>query len=48
MLMQKQETRQDRVFTEEEVAEHQTKEDRVWVTYKDGVYDITDWVRTYN
>lgn len=44
--MQKQDTKHDKVYTEEEVAEHQTKEDRVWVTYKGGVYDVTDWVCT--
>jgi hypothetical protein len=31
-------------FSREEVARHHTKEDRIWVTYKDGVYDVTDWV----
>lgn len=31
-------------YSKEEVAKHRTPEDRVWVTYKDGVYDITDWV----
>uniref|UniRef100_A0A383VKU0 Sulfite oxidase n=1 Tax=Tetradesmus obliquus TaxID=3088 RepID=A0A383VKU0_TETOB len=32
------------VFTAEEVAQHRTPKDRVWVTYKDGVYDVTDFV----
>ncbi|XP_022711674.1 sulfite oxidase-like [Varroa jacobsoni] len=27
-----------------EVAKHVTKEDRVWVTFRDGVYDITDFI----
>lgn len=27
-----------------QVAKHKTKQDRIWVTYKDGVYDITDFV----
>eukprot|EP00882_Tetradesmus_deserticola_P000961 GHRQ01001042.1.p1 GENE.GHRQ01001042.1~~GHRQ01001042.1.p1 ORF type:complete len:582 (+),score=245.93 GHRQ01001042.1:259-2004(+) len=32
------------VFTAEEVAQHRTPKERVWVTYKDGVYDVTDFV----
>jgi hypothetical protein len=32
------------VFTAEEVAQHRTPKDRVWVTFKDGVYDVTDFV----
>lgn len=31
-------------YTADEVAKHKTPIDRVWVTYKDGVYDITDFV----
>ncbi|XP_023333295.1 sulfite oxidase [Eurytemora carolleeae] len=31
-------------FTLEEVAKHDSIENRVWVTYKEGVYDITDFV----
>ena len=31
-------------FTGEEVAEHSTRDKRVWVTYKDGVYDVTDFL----
>ena len=31
-------------FDREEVAQHRTKDTRVWVTYKDGVYDVTEWV----
>jgi sulfite oxidase len=27
-----------------QVAKHKTKQDGIWVTYKDGVYDITDFV----
>lgn len=27
-----------------DVSNHATKEDRIWVTYKEGVYDITDFV----
>jgi len=32
------------VYTPEEVAKHRTPDSRVWVTYKDGVYDITDFI----
>jgi hypothetical protein len=31
-------------YTADEVAQHRTPQDRVWVTYKDGVYDITDFI----
>jgi sulfite oxidase len=31
-------------YDREEVARHRSKEDRVWVTYKDGVYDVTEWL----
>lgn len=31
-------------FDRSEVAKHKNKESRVWVTYKDGVYDVTEWV----
>lgn len=31
-------------YTAEEVYKHRTPKDRVWVTYKDGVYDITDFI----
>lgn len=31
------------IYTMEDVAKHATKEDRIWVTYTDGVYDITDY-----
>lgn len=31
-------------FTREEVADHSTREDHVWVTYKDGVYDVTEFL----
>lgn len=33
-----------REYTADEVAQHKTPQDRVWVTYKDGVYDITDFI----
>ncbi|XP_076012857.1 sulfite oxidase, mitochondrial [Genypterus blacodes] len=32
------------IFSQEEVTKHRTLADRVWVTYKGGVYDITDFV----
>lgn len=31
-------------FTREEISKHNNLEGRVWVTYKDGVYDITDFL----
>ena len=31
-------------FSKEEVSKHKTKDTGIWVTYKDGVYDVTDWV----
>jgi sulfite oxidase len=35
------------VFTREEVAKHRTLADRVWVTYRDGVYDVTDFLEQH-
>ncbi|GFR42777.1 hypothetical protein Agub_g3739 [Astrephomene gubernaculifera] len=35
------------IYTREEVAKHKTPKDRVWVTYKDGVYDITEFVEMH-
>lgn len=35
------------IYTREEVAKHRTPQDRVWVTFKDGVYDITDFVEMH-
>lgn len=32
------------IFTQKEVTSHRTLEDGVWVTYKGGVYDITEFV----
>ncbi len=34
-------------FTEEQVMEHGKNAQRVWVTYKDGVYDITDFLESH-
>lgn len=31
-------------YTADEVSKHKTPTDRVWVTYQDGVYDITDFI----
>lgn len=31
-------------YTREEVSRHKTPETGIWVTYKDGVYDITEFV----
>lgn len=31
-------------YDRDEVAAHKTKDTRVWVTFKDGVYDVTEWV----
>jgi len=36
-----------RYFTRAEVARHASPEDRIWVTYKTGVYDITDFVANH-
>jgi cytochrome b involved in lipid metabolism len=30
-----------------EVLEHKTEENRVWVIYKNGVYDITDFLKDH-
>lgn len=35
------------VFTQEEVTSHRSLEDGVWVTYKGGVYDITEFVAVH-
>jgi sulfite oxidase len=39
-----EEAQQLKQFTREEVSKHKTKETGVWVTYKNGVYDVTDFV----
>jgi len=33
-----------KAYTREEVSRHTTKETRIWVSYKNGVYDITDFL----
>ncbi|EFJ47861.1 hypothetical protein VOLCADRAFT_81306 [Volvox carteri f. nagariensis] len=35
------------IYTREEVAKHKTPRDRIWVTYKEGVYDITEFVEMH-
>ncbi|KAG2422511.1 hypothetical protein HXX76_015979 [Chlamydomonas incerta] len=35
------------IYTREDVAKHKTPKDRVWVTYKEGVYDITDFIEMH-
>jgi sulfite oxidase len=34
-------------YTRREVMNHRTKDEKIWITYKDGVYDITDWVSVH-
>lgn len=36
-----------KTYTLEEVGKHYNKETRIWVTYKEGVYDITDFVEQH-
>jgi len=38
------ETKEFPIFTRATVSTHTSKETGIWVTYKDGVYDITDFV----
>lgn len=35
------------IYTQEEVAQHKTKETGIWVSYKNGVYDITDFISNH-
>lgn len=32
------------LFSKQEVAKHKTKRDGIWVTYKNGVYDVTNFI----
>lgn len=34
-------------YTENDVKEHNTIEKRIWVTFKDGVYDVTDYIKAH-
>jgi len=42
-----EEQKKYQIFTKAQVAEHTTKEKGIWVTYKDGVYDITDFINSH-
>uniref|UniRef100_A0A915MIX5 Cytochrome b5 heme-binding domain-containing protein n=1 Tax=Meloidogyne javanica TaxID=6303 RepID=A0A915MIX5_MELJA len=35
------------IFTFEEVKQHGKDANRIWVTYKQGVYDITDFIQSH-
>ena len=35
------------VYTESDVAQHKTPETRIWVIFKNGVYDVTDFVEQH-
>ncbi|KAK6621588.1 hypothetical protein RUM44_001395 [Polyplax serrata] len=35
------------IYVESDVAKHSTKENRIWVTYKNGVYDVTEFVEQH-
>jgi len=35
------------VYTLADVAKHATKDERIWVAYDNGVYDITDFVEEH-
>lgn len=43
----KAQTSQLPIFSQEEVTKHRTLKDGVWVTYKGGVYDITEFVSVH-
>jgi sulfite oxidase len=34
-------------FSAEEVSSHSRKEDRIWVTFRSGVYDVTDFIDSH-
>ena len=34
-------------ITRKQVQEHKTADTKIWVTYKNGVYDVTDWVESH-
>eukprot|EP01127_Copromyxa_protea_P009923 TRINITY_DN237_c0_g1_i1.p1 TRINITY_DN237_c0_g1~~TRINITY_DN237_c0_g1_i1.p1 ORF type:complete len:543 (-),score=130.22 TRINITY_DN237_c0_g1_i1:182-1810(-) len=34
-------------YTQDDVAKHRSLQDRIWVTYREGVYDITDFVESH-
>jgi cytochrome b involved in lipid metabolism len=35
------------VYSREDISKHNTMETRIWVTYKEGVYDITDFIEMH-
>ena len=35
------------VYRRDDVSKHRTPEQRIWVAYRDGVYDITDFVKVH-
>ena len=35
------------VFRKSDLEKHRTVESRIWVAYKDGVYDITDFIKKH-
>lgn len=35
------------LYTRADLAKHATLEDRVWVSYKDGVYDVTEFIEAH-
>jgi cytochrome b involved in lipid metabolism len=41
------ETLNNKQYTYEEIEKHNNVENGIWVTYKDGVYDITDFVKVH-
>jgi sulfite oxidase len=42
--LNKNQEAEKKYITRNEIMDHRTKQDRIWVSYKDGVYDITDFV----
>jgi sulfite oxidase len=38
---------EEKVFTRKDLEKHKTIEDGIWVSYKTGVYDITDFIRNH-
>jgi hypothetical protein len=35
------------IFTEQDITQHRNAGNRVWVTYREGVYDITDFIESH-
>ena len=35
------------IYTEEDVLQHGKDSDRIWVSYKEGVYDITNFIESH-